>query len=349
MKKTLLLFAIASIITNVFSQSRAEALFDEGTALYDQGKYAEAIDKYKESYKLDSNNIVLFSEMAMAYMALQDFPNTEYICQKAINKFPNDPDLKSIYSTYGNSFDKREKPEEALKIYEQGLAKFPKYYMLYYNKGISEFNLKKHYDARVSFQASIKLNPTHAGSYFHLSVVEDYFENRISAILCLARYLVLEPKGKRTERILPYFTKKVNELYYRAKKDGVTIVKITQKNRFDKDPYIFEQLEQGILDIETKLLSTPEVQGQPDYEKLAQKMQTICENLKVYKKDNTDFYWTYLAPYFIELESKKYVTAFTYYINSFVGVNKAVAEKWIEQNKQEADAFIAWNESYKWQ
>lgn len=148
--------------------------------------------------------------------------------------------------------------------------------------------------------------------------------------------------------MLPYFTKKVNELYYRTQKDGATIVKITKKNRFDKDPDIFEQLELGILDNETKLLSTPEVSGQPDYEKLQYRMQTICENLKIYKKDNTDFYWTYLAPYFMEMESKKYIKAFTYYINSFVGPNKAVAEKWIEQNKQEYDAFIAWNESYKW-
>ena len=71
-----------------FAQTdKAATLIDEGVALYDQGKYAEAIEKYKESYKLDSNSIVLFSEMAMTYCALKDFANTESICQRAIINF----------------------------------------------------------------------------------------------------------------------------------------------------------------------------------------------------------------------------------------------------------------------
>src|SRR4051812_3383434 len=92
--------------------NNASVLIDEGVALYDQGKYIEAIDKYKESYQLDSNSIVLFSEMAMTYLALKDFIHTESICQQAMNKFPDNKGIKNIYTTYGNSFDDRQKPEE---------------------------------------------------------------------------------------------------------------------------------------------------------------------------------------------------------------------------------------------
>ena len=80
------LFLLISV--GVFAQiDKAGKLITEGVALYDQGKYTEALDKYKESYIIDSNNVVLFSEIALTYWTLKDFTNTESICKRAINKF----------------------------------------------------------------------------------------------------------------------------------------------------------------------------------------------------------------------------------------------------------------------
>ena len=75
MKKIIIVIAFISFFFNIsFAQiDKAPKLIEEGVALYDKGKYAEAIEKYKESYQLDSNSIVLFSEMAMTYLALKDF------------------------------------------------------------------------------------------------------------------------------------------------------------------------------------------------------------------------------------------------------------------------------------
>lgn len=334
-------------LTSYAQTDKAAALIDEGVALYDQGKYTEAIDKYKESYKLDSNSIVLFSEMSMTYLALKDFTNTESICQRAIKNFPDNKGLKNIYSTYGNSLDDRQKPEDALKIYVAGIRKFPDYYMLQFNKGITEYGLKRNYDARTSFQNAIKLNPKHASSYYYLGIIEDNFGNRIPAILDLSRFLILEPKGQRAEKILPYLTKAVNNMYYQQKTGNSTATMSSAKTRTDTTASTFDKVEFGILTIETTSSIFPENEKKTDLEKFEIKSQTIFEYLKAYKKENSGFYWDFLAPYFIDLESQKYVKTFTYYINYYVTDNKEV-EKWFKANEKDVDKFFNWSKNYKW-
>ena len=283
----------------------------------------------------------------MTYLALKDFTNTESICQRAINKFPDNKGLKNIYTTYGNSFDDRQKPEEALKIYTQGLGKFPDYYMLHFNKGITEYGLKRNYDARTSFQKAITLNSKHASSYYYLGIIEDNFGNRIPAILTLSRFLILEPKGKRAEKILPYLTKKVINMYFTEKTGSSSATFSSANTRIDTTADSFQKVEFGILAIETSSPLFPEKETPTELEKFEIKSQTIFQYLKAYKKDNSGFYWDFLAPYFIDLESQKHVKTFTYYINYYVTDNKDV-EKWIKENEKEVNKFYDWNKNYKW-
>jgi tetratricopeptide (TPR) repeat protein len=261
---TVVLFLLTTFQT--YAQT-AVALIGEGIELYDQGKYTEAVDKYKQSYQLDSNSIVLFSEMAMTYLALKDFINTENICKRAIDKFPGDKGLRNIYTTYGNSFDDRQRPEEALRIYTEGLNKFPGSYMLYFNKGITEYNLKREYDARISFQNTLKLNLKHASSYYYLAIIEDDFGNRIPAILAFSRFLILEPKGKRAGKILPYLTNKVNNMYYQVKTGNTIATRSSAKTRTDTTADSFEKMEFGILSIEATSALLPEKNKKSELEK----------------------------------------------------------------------------------
>ncbi len=346
-QKIIITTSLFLLTLTLFAQTeKASALIDEGVALYDQGKYAEAIDRYKESYKLDSNSVVMFSEIAMTYLALKDFKNTESICQRAIKNFPDNKGLKNIYSTYGNSLDDQKKPEEALKIYVAGINKFPDYYMLHFNKGITEYGLKRNYEARTSFQSAIKLNPKHASSYYYLGIIEDNFGNRIPAILNLSRFLIIEPKGERAEKILPYLTKAVNNMYYQQKIGNSTATMSSAKTRTDTTASSFDKVEFGILSIETTSSLFLENEKKTDLEKFETRTQTIFEYLKAYKKDNSGFYWEFLAPYFVDLESQKYVKTFTYYINYFVTDNKDV-EKWFNSNEKDFDIFFNWSKNYK--
>ena len=332
-----------------FSQTdKATTLIDEGVSLYDQGKYTEAIDKYKESYKLDSNSVVLFSELAMTYLALKDYANTENACKSAISKFANSKGLENIYCTLGNSLDERQSHEEALKTFSEGISKFPDYSMLYFNKGITEYNLKRYYAARTSFQNTIRLNPQKASSYYYLGIIEAYFENRIPAILTLSRFLVLEPKGKRAEVILPYLTKKVNNMFYQQKTGDSIAIYSSAKTRIDTIKSSFLKVEENLLILATTS-AIPGIgkEGETEIEKFKIKLQTIIELLEAFKKDNSDFYWEFLAPYFIDMEKQKFVKTFTYLINHFVKNDNDI-ENWFKINEKEIDKFNEWNKIFKW-
>lgn len=342
---TILLF-LTSLLT--FAQSeQADNLRDEGITLYDQGKYAEALDKYLESYKLDSNNIVLFSEMAMTYLELKDYENTERICQRAIEKFPDNRGLRYIYTTYGNCLDENQKPEEALKVYMMGINRFPDHAMLHFNKGVTEYSLKRDYDARTSFQTAITLNPNHPSSYYYLGIIENNFGNRIPAILALSRFLIIEPQGERAETILPFLTGMVNNMYYQVKTANSISTVSSAKIRTDTIASSFDKVEFGILTIETASSVLPDKGKQTELEKFETRSQTIFECLKAYKKENTGFYWDFLAPYFIAMVEKKYAKAFSCFINSKLNSNRDI-EKWIKENQKEFKDFVLWNRDFRW-
>jgi tetratricopeptide (TPR) repeat protein len=349
--KPLLLFTSLLFLTTTaaFAQTGpASELIKAGVNLYDEGKYTEAIDKYKEAYLLDSNSIVLFSEMAMTYLALKDYTNTASVCQRAIQKFEGNKLLKHIYGTYGDCLDESQKPEEALKIYNEGLSKFPDHYLLHFNKGITELGLKRNYEARQSFQNALRLNPRHVSSWYYLGVVEDNFGNRIPAILALSRFLILEPKGTRAKEILPYLTNKVNNMYYQ-KKTGKAIATLSSAGpRTDTTANSFNKVEESLsmLAVMTTLPGI-EKEGQSEVAKFEEKEQTIFELLKACKKNNNGFYWDFVAPYYIAMEEQKYVKAFANYVNYPLTEDQAVKE-WVKNNGPAIDQFSNWNKNYQW-
>jgi len=269
--------------------------------------------------------------------------------QKAIKKFPDSETLKNVYTTYANSLDQKGEPQEALKIYDEGIKRFPDYYMLHFNKGITAYRLKDDYEALTSFKQSGQLNPNHASSFLTLSIVEDQMGNRISSILALSRFLILEPKGQRAKQNLPYLTKQVNNLYQHIE-TGKTIATVnTAKPRTDTTKYEFIEIEKN-LGILAALSSIPGINDKKktELEEFETNMQTIFELLKAYKKDNTGFYWEFLAPFFIELEAKEYVETFVYDINSFENDDKDV-DKWIKKHKKKLDKYIDWVNNYKFE
>ena len=166
-------------------------------------------------------------------------------------------------------------------------------------------------------------------------------------MLCLSRFLILEPKGKRAEKILPYLTKAVNNMYYQEKKGDSTSTFSSARTRTDSTSSSFDKVEFGILAIETTSSLFPENEKNTDLEKFETRIQTLFEYLKAYKKDYNGFYWDFLAPYFIDLVSQKYVKTLTYYINYSMTDDKNIAN-WVKENEKDVDKFCNWSKNYKW-
>lgn len=136
-------------------------------------------------------------------------------------------------------------------------------------------------------------------------------------------------------------------MYYQQKTGNSIATKSSAKTRTDTTADSFDKVEFGILSIETASSLFPENEKKTDLEKFETRIQTIFEYLKAYKKNNSGFYWDFLAPYFIDLEEKKYVKTFTYYINYYVTDSKDV-EKWMKENDKVVNDFFNWSKNYKW-
>lgn len=349
MKKitSVILFVVATI--SMFAQSdKVNSLIDEGVALFDQGKYQDAMAKYKSAYAIDSNSARLFSEMAMTYATMDDCKNAEGLCKRGIARFGNDNALSTIYVTYGNCLDKEGASSESIKVYEEGISKFPTSDMLYFNKGITELGQKKYYAGKASLEKSIELNPGHASSYYYLGAVEDAFGNRIASVLCFARFMTLSPKGERAQKILPFLTNKVNTLYYLEKHGNSTATMSSSKGRADSTADEFAEVEKGLVLITTLSAALPEKHNEKEttLQKFDTTMQTIIQLVGADKKNHTGFYWNTMAPYFIDMDAKKQVTGFTYYINSFENTDEADSKE-VKKNEQKIKDFIDWDKNFK--
>lgn len=80
---------------SVFSNTQNDVLFEEGNALYNQGKYAEAIAKYELLLDKDTHSSALYFNLANAHYKLNNVAPTIYYYEKAKLLNPNDKDIQN--------------------------------------------------------------------------------------------------------------------------------------------------------------------------------------------------------------------------------------------------------------
>src|SRR5678810_974453 len=117
--------------------SPAEApVLREGIALYDQGKYDEAITRYEQVLKQNPDSTGAMYELAMTYGQKRQFQmaidlaakGTEYSC----------PQLPQFYALIGNILDGQGQVDQAIDTYKKGIAlNTPNAGTLYLNMGVS--------------------------------------------------------------------------------------------------------------------------------------------------------------------------------------------------------------------
>jgi tetratricopeptide (TPR) repeat protein len=78
-----------------FGLAQNTALFEEGNALYNQGKYEEAIEKYDAVLEGKHYSAALYFNLGNAHYKLNNVAPSIYYYEKALQITPNDKDLQS--------------------------------------------------------------------------------------------------------------------------------------------------------------------------------------------------------------------------------------------------------------
>jgi tetratricopeptide (TPR) repeat protein len=152
------------------SSVEVQALFDEGTKLAEEGKHAEAIEKFKLALAKDPEQTNIMGNMAESYRKLDKFNEALEIYQKAIAIKPNDPVLYTNMGVVLNKLGKTTESQEAFKkaasLNPGGSAES------YYNLGVTMFNSGKTTEAIEPFKQAIAADPNYADAYFQLGMCQ---------------------------------------------------------------------------------------------------------------------------------------------------------------------------------
>lgn len=352
MKKILPFIVLSMLCVSVFAQQKedAEVLVKAGINYYNLGKYEDAIRQYDEALKLDSNNLFALTEKSISLFALKKFTECVDNSLIAIKYHPNEEDLKEIFVICGNAYDESGKAYKAIEMFDKGIAMFPDFFLLYFNKGVSLSSLKKYDEAVLCFQKSMQYNPSHASSQNAIARVLDMKGEIIPALFAYWRFLVIEPQGNRAvanitgmQRLMKSTTKQNDDnaisLNINTDMMGDTIQ--TDKKK-END---FTSIE-TLLSESNNLLSVKKNRKKSEVERFLLQFDLVCSSLAEQQNSNHGFYWNYYAPYFIEMEKRNFTLTFGYIALS--GTNSKEIDKWIKKHKKEIDAFYQWSNEFKW-
>ena len=174
-------------------------LIDEGISYHDRGNYKAAIEKYDEALKIDSLHFYALSEKALSLVSLKNYEDAIKICELIVKTYPEEEALKTVYSTYAKAYNGLNNREKSIEIYDEAIKKFPDYYQLYFNKGVTYLADEKNEKALLCFQKSVQFNPKHVNSHYAISTLINKNKYRIPALLSCCRFFGVGTKREKSD------------------------------------------------------------------------------------------------------------------------------------------------------
>jgi tetratricopeptide (TPR) repeat protein len=347
MKKYIFLTCFCFSCIFCFAQTdKAKALVKEGVVLHDKGEYENAIKKYDEAIADDASYADAFYEKTFSLYAMKKFDECIELCKQVIRQFPENPILKGVYVQYGSSLDDQGQSAEAIKIYNEGLKKFPGYFLLNFNKGITYTVMNDADKAYESYQAALISNPFHASSYYRVAELLKS-SNHIPAILAAIMQLIIEPE---TDRAATSYTILNDLMFGNVKKTGDNSITITMDadmldtKKSKKRPDNFRMQEMmfnmtAALDKDSVLGTTTKT----EIEKFDLRLQLLISSLHDNEKG---FFSERYVPFFKSLNENKYTMIVSRLVFAHTGEERN--KLWLTANTSKTSAFYDWVEAYKW-
>lgn len=346
--KKILVIAVFLIPYYCVAQNTVGAKYKliEGVELHDEGKYVAAIKKYDEALALDVNNMDVLTEKALTLETMGSSKEAVEICKKTLKLYPNDVD-PTLYVTYGNALDHLGQPDKALKVYKTGIEKFPDYYQLYFNQGITLSGVKKYEQAAISIQQATKINPNHPGSFNALGII--YSDNRIAAIMTTCRYLSLDNNSKRAKSNYSLLMKLLFQGVSKDSGNSISVYideNILNKSEGKKQKENDFGMVDMILSMSAAMAVSEDSKSKTNPEKIAGMLETLISGLSEEQTKGKGYFYEYLAPYFIEMKAKNFLVPFSNVI--LITNDDKDAIRYYEEHSNNIKEFYEWSKAYQW-
>lgn len=167
-------------------------LGQKGLDLLNEGKNADAIDKFTQGIAEDNTNPALFYYRGLAYerqgeldLALADY-------QKSIEL---KPDFALPFARSGISYAKQKNYEKACEYYQQALDLGDSDVTTYYNYGAVLMNQGKSQEAKIVFEKLLELDENYADALYQLGIISLGLGESGKAKVYLERFVEMDPEN----------------------------------------------------------------------------------------------------------------------------------------------------------
>jgi tetratricopeptide (TPR) repeat protein len=300
-----LLFVLSIFCLTHFAasaQNPTNDLIKQGVDLHNQGKYADAIDKFKEALKADPDNGYANYEIAFSLYAFKKPNDAIPYLQKAV-KASNAKLSVASYALLASIYDESNQPTKAIETYNEAIKIDPNYPQIYYNLGIAYFRNQQFSEAESSAIDAIKHDPKNASSQRLYALVTFHQNKRANALLGFCSFILLEPTGQRAAEAYANIQHIIQGGALKNANGGTTIT-ISPKD--DKET---GSLNLGI----TLVVQSSQSKNLKGVDLLEYQLKTIfalAGQLSEKKTDKT-FFDKFYADYFYKLAQTTYMPAFT--------------------------------------
>ncbi|MEI6089733.1 MAG: tetratricopeptide repeat protein [bacterium] len=334
MKTVIILSLVLFLTLNLYAQdSKVEELVSEGTALHDQGKYDEAIAKYKAALEINNNSPLANYEMSYSCYSAQRYDEAVDFSEKVIDL--ESGFLHEAYIVLGSSYDMLGKQRKAIKAYKKALKIFPKSNMLNYNLALTLFNKEDYEEAEEAATNAILANPYHASSHFLLGSIKTQIGERVKALLPLYYYLILEPDKPRSK--LAYRT--INQLLGSGTResDGNTIQAIIPGYAKTDDSFLSVEMFLALSSASKFLKKDEPTNEMEEFIKTNRMLFDVVERTGKAEKGSV---WDFYILKFRDLLKTENADAFSYFIS--ISTYPDVVTKWFSENPDKLEKLKNW-------
>lgn len=341
---TFLFFFLLSLSCFAQQNEIVVKLVNEGTALHDKREYEAAIAKFDRALILAPNDFEANYEKSSSLMYAARYDESIAMSKMLIEKFKDHPSIKGAYVNLGSAYDDKGNGDSAVIYYNEGIKRFPDFYLLHYNKALTYARQKKWDDAEVNFYETMKIKPNHAGSLYYTSLLQEN-SNKVAAIIGALTFLAVEPEGKRAKNMYQYVSDLFKTFAQKDDKGGSTItISMDDLNKKGKEnDFTMINMTMG-LTVASSL--TDSVKAKTDVDKLSLYIQMMTNSLSTGLNEGKGMYWKVYAPFFIEMKKMDLMNVFAHIASITSGDEENV--KWIGDNQDKLKAFYDWIDKYEW-
>ncbi|WP_413669583.1 hypothetical protein ACEN9X_06285 [Mucilaginibacter sp. Mucisp86] len=302
-------------------------LIDKAATLYDSSQYKPALKLLSKVNRSDTNYVRAIYEKAINCEADSQFTQAIKYCKEGLSLKEQREFEPDLYNTYGNTLNDMQQPENAIKVFDTAIAKYPAYSLLYFNKGVALIALKRYADAEAQFQKTLLINPYMYSAHYQLGLMALQQGKIIQAFLSFTGYLMVNPEGK-------YWSKSINMLD-KITKSTDDILELKNKRSGPQDE-AYAEIEEIVLSKIALDKSYKTIISIDD--PISRQMQAVFEKME-YKKESRDFWVQYYLPFYKKVYSEGKFEPFVFH--AFSNVNIPQVQNYNKKNKKVLDAFVS--------